>query len=751
MNTRRIELSRRTFLAGTALATMKAGPAATPAGSLDPRGRMHIPIGIPNTVDTLKTFVEAEGNFSPGVGSYGIYFWLFDRDSGELTAPTADGVPVNHGLAPGGLPIPWSEWRAGDITVRTEVCSVELEAPAGRIIVTGARASITNKGARAREVGLYAALRPLGPAGWDVRELEMDAAGDLMLVDGHTAIRADRKPASAGVVATDTIGQFALQGKAPDARRVQSAAGDCSGAMLFDFVLAPHATEQIGFVCPVLPGRRAARHQWTDLHFDAMADVAELNPKQGGILQPDPEPAYFRDLRVDALFQKAGEFWRSFLEGIEVRTPDPRWGEGMRAILAHAGICMNEGAPDVAVANYNVFNRDGMYIANMMQKSGRFGLSRQVVDYFVAHPFNGRAYPEADNPGQILWAIHQHWLLTRDLAWLREKFPAAEQVAEMIRYYRTTPGPHWVSTRRLAFGNDLAASEREELKPGRCDGLHPEYTEAFDIAGLRSAADLAEALGKTEQAASWRSLAQRLFAAYDERFGAHLAREYGSYGVMWPCRLYPYGSGKAHDQFQNTGAQQPTSWRYFPLATAHQGLLAGNRAAGHGTLQIHLAHEQMRGWYAFDEGGGSGSGGWHRLRTRWPCDRSKPGSNSSVAMPHGWALAEFWLLMRDSIAFEDGNRIVLFGGVPEAWFRAAEGMAAKGLATYFGPLDIVYRRIPEGAGVRVAGSSPPEGHVLRLPPSLGATVWRGSEQLFINRDGDCLLPPGTREVRLRFS
>lgn len=34
---------------------------------LDPLGKVHIPIGIANSLDTLKTFVEAEGNFSPGV------------------------------------------------------------------------------------------------------------------------------------------------------------------------------------------------------------------------------------------------------------------------------------------------------------------------------------------------------------------------------------------------------------------------------------------------------------------------------------------------------------------------------------------------------------------------------------------------------------------------------------------------------------------------------------------------------------
>jgi hypothetical protein len=712
---------------------------AHPAQSnpLDPRGRIHVPIGLPDTVDTLKTFVEAEGNFSPGVGSYGIYFWLFDVEAGRLTAPTMEGVPLKHGLAPGGLLIPWSEWQAGDISVRTEVCEVEIDSPAGKIFVVGARAGITNTGTQPRKIAVYAALRPLGAAGFDVGRLDVASSADALMVDGRAAIVADRKPSGAGVVQSDTIGDLAMAGKLPDGARAQSETGDCSGALRFDWSIRPNGVEHVGFICPVLPARRAARHQWIDRKQNAMVDAAELNPKSGGIPQPDPGLSYYRELRAATLFDKATSYWSSFLGRIDIEMPDPRWGESMRAILAHAGLCMNEGAPDVAVVNYNVFNRDGMYIANIMQKSGLSGYSERVLQYFIAHPFNGRAYPEADNPGQILWAIHQHWLLTRDRAWLQRIYPSATKIAEMIRYCRTSAGPHWVSTGRLEFGDALPLAEREELKPGRCDGFHPEYTEAFDIAGLRGAGELAEAAGNIADARRWRSLAESLFHAYDEKFGARLPRQYGSYAVLWPCGLYPYDRGRAREQFRETGAQKPTSWRYFPLATAHQGLFAGNRAAGHGTLEIHLGHEQMQGWYVFDEGGGSGSGGWYRTRTTWTHDRQRPGDNRSVAMPHGWAIAELWLLMRDSIVFEDRGRLVLFAGVPEAWFRDAKGMRARRLATCFGSLDISYAPAAGGAVVSLSdAAAPPNGFLLRLPASLG---------------GDRTLKPAAGKQQIRFS
>ncbi len=108
-------LSRRSFLTTTVLtsAVSRVTSAGRAAASLDPTGRIHIPIGTANTLDTLKTFVEAEGTFSPGFGSYGIYFWIYDRHANRLFAPTMQDVSCRHGLKGEGLLIPWVEWKAG--------------------------------------------------------------------------------------------------------------------------------------------------------------------------------------------------------------------------------------------------------------------------------------------------------------------------------------------------------------------------------------------------------------------------------------------------------------------------------------------------------------------------------------------------------------------------------------------------------------------------------------------------------------
>jgi len=81
-------------------ALLSAALQQAPCSPLDPRGKIHIPIGIPNTLDTLKTFVEAEGNFSPGFATYGIYFWVFDpqnqEDDSQLTWVRSANARRNH-------------------------------------------------------------------------------------------------------------------------------------------------------------------------------------------------------------------------------------------------------------------------------------------------------------------------------------------------------------------------------------------------------------------------------------------------------------------------------------------------------------------------------------------------------------------------------------------------------------------------------------------------------------------------------
>jgi hypothetical protein len=213
--------------------------------------------------------------------------------------------------------------------------------------------------------------------------------------------------------------------------------------------------------------------------------------------------------------------------------------------------------------------------------------------------------------------------------------------------------------------------------------------------------------------------------------------------VLWPCRLYSPDTGRQTEQFARVGAQKPAGWRYFPLATAHQGLLAGNRAAGFGTLDAHLSHEQMKGWFAFDEGGKSGPGGWKHVRTKW---------NGDVAMPHGWASAELILLLRDCLAYEERGRLVLFAGVPPEWFKVKGGFEVESMPTYFGPTSFAWTPQRDGTVMLTISEKvdPPDGFTIRLPENFVITAKLGDFDVKRERNGDIVLPATERKLKIIF-
>jgi hypothetical protein len=500
--------------------------------------------------------------------------------------------------------------------------------------------------------------------------------------------------------------------------------------------LRPGETRVMQFVFPVHAGEFVQPHKWVEYPKQyAMVDANkpvknETEPVTNEMLYiSDPGEVFFRDLNVDDLFVKAKEYWEKNSGTMRITTPDKRWNQGFTAMIGHVGMCMNDGAADVAVVNYNVFNRDGMYIANMMQKAGLNNWGEAVIDYFLKHPFNGRPFPEADNPGQVLWCIEQQWFLTRNTEWLKRVYPGIRQIANMIVYYRTTEGPHWVSFNSLLFGSDLPVEKSQELKPGKCDGYNPQYTEAFDLAALRAATAMAKALANKTETENlqkdirlWSETADKLAADYDVKYSKKLSEGYGSYSVLWPCRLYSYNDPKVVTQFGNIGAVNPSLWRYFAPATAHQSLLTGNREAGWKTIDLHLNHPQMRNWFAFDEGGLSASGGWQYTDTDWQHSKEKPGLNHARAMPHGWAIAEVWLLMRDALFFETNDELVLLAGIPEEWFTDAKGITVENAPTTFG----VYSFTLKSGKLTITGKQkPPKGFRVKTPDKLKVNlIWK---------------------------
>lgn len=123
-----------------------------------------------------------------------------------------------------------------------------------------------------------------------------------------------------------------------------------------------------------------------------------------------------------------------------------------------------------------------------------------------------------------------------------------------------------------------------------------------------------------------------------------------------------------------------------------------------------------------------------------------------MAMPHGWAVAELWLLLRDCLVFENDEKLVLLCGVPPSWFTHKGGITIKNLPTHFGKLTLRWEPVPSRATLRLHGkANPPKGFVLRLAASLSPIVTVRGRSIPAITAGEFILPPETEQARIVLS
>ena len=239
--------------------------------------QIHSMIGLPDTPDALKVFVEPGGRFSPGFGTFGVSFRVSEAAKlgrGDVALPEP-----RHGLATIGVPVWWVEEERGAILLRTEVCEVKRVTPRGDGFIVAARARLTNTSDKDISTTLIVSIMPEGPAGGPIHSLVF--ARHAFAIEGHPVLIA-QSPSRGATLASGALEPrpFAPQADAA----VQSATGGCRGAMLFDVALPAEGSVTLGFLCPVLAGRRAG---------------------EGGAVQPDPGLEFYRGLNVDELFAEA--------------------------------------------------------------------------------------------------------------------------------------------------------------------------------------------------------------------------------------------------------------------------------------------------------------------------------------------------------------------------------------------------------------------------------------------------------------
>jgi hypothetical protein len=237
-----------------------------------------------------------------------------------------------------------------------------------------------------------------------------------------------------------------------------------------------------------------------------------------------PALEWFRSSDLDHVEQATAQEWDAFTEPIpNIHFPRPSYAVSLRrstlAAALHADARWGAIAAgfDRGLSAY-CWPRAALWAGSAFERAGHVAIGRKVFQwlagvkgqkgpysyYFQKYTIDG--YPEWETPAvdqtaMIPWRLEQHYERTGDLDFVAACWPMVERAAGVCGGNSGHPG--------LRFLEDLSLVSSAGIWDSRFGAFL--YSNACIVAGLRSAARLARALGRDEPAAGWSALADRIW------------------------------------------------------------------------------------------------------------------------------------------------------------------------------------------------------------------------------------------------
>lgn len=693
-------------------------------------------VGVDGGADS--GLLSEDGALEIGKGGFSIEPFLIA--DGKLV--TWADVTTHHGLRDGYLPIPSVTWQHGDLRLRVTAFGTGTRGDA-RLV---ARYEVSNDSNRARDVTLALAARPfqvdpptqfLNAAGGVSTIHQLAWRGRTLAVDGQPRVEllATRDAQGATVAANGPITRELAAGRVPALQAVNDAQGYAAGAALFHLHLAPHAKAVVGLLAPLSGNHKSVApttHDataWLQQQEDAVA--ADWHAKLDRVTLTVPPAA---QLIADTL--------RSSLAWILMSRDGPELRPGTRS-YARSWI------------------RDGAMMSDALLRLGHAGDVRAYAEWYAPYQFRtGKVpccvdargadpTPENDSPGDLLHLIAQTWRYTGDAAFLRALWPhVTATVAYAHGLIETQSGARCQAPATRMFCGLMPASISHEGY-----SAHPEHSYWDDfwmLTGYDDAIDMAQALGRTQEAATW--TAQRnqfrhnLYASIRASVAAHAidfipgSAELGDFDpTSTTIALEPGGQLHNLEHDLPAGLLDASFARYWRESLA--------RADGSKAWTDYTPYEWRNvgvfarlGWrnripalmaFLFDGVRPPHWNGWAEVVGH---DARKPRFIGDL--PHAWVASDYIRAALDLFAYQrySDHALVLGAGVQPAWLDGG-GIALAGLRTPWGKLSYTLRR--QGAQVTWhidAGVAPPGGVVLTWPlaGSPGAATVNGQPAHWVN-------------------
>jgi len=451
------------------------------------------------------------------------------------------------------------------------------------------------------------------------------------------------------------------------------------------------------------------------------------------------------------------------------------------------GIALTEvGDSDVPTRQYGTHYTDPS-IFHMEQSwdgpvslYGFFGGSHEINDQ------------EWDSNGEALWAIGR---------FDRLQGPSVAFGAKMFTPYVVT-GARWIRDNRTPYGLLYSGWSAEHLG----DKSHPHYWDnLWAIAGLWEAAQLATRLNAPQAQEIWSIyntvnqatadsirwvLGQQRQSGDWETFiptgpadvGRLDSTMIGTVAYFHPCRLYMgqklgadidsaarYTLDTIWSHFMDGGFRHDSAWRcygpYLTLQLAHAFLLTG---------QLDRMNQCLF-WVVGDAGfprvhdASGGANVWQVVQGVWNEQHNYPIAKDFSQfpaswwymgdIPHGWAAAEFMLLIRDMLFFEADEdhdpQIFLAPGMLPEWLAGGQTVSIANAPTLYGVSFGYKLQHDESARTITIDITPPAPAGVRYlyPCRMGSSVRSAQTDgaPATVADNIILAPAGTRQIQVVYN
>lgn len=328
-----------------------------------------------------------------------------------------------------------------------------------------------------------------------------------------------------------------------------------------------------------------------------------------------------------------------------------------------------------------------------------------------------------DAEGQFLWALHLHFLFTRDQEWLNSNYAKIVRGANWI--IRTIQSEKERLGRKDVPGYGLLPpAGREAGGPG-----HNYYVNCFAVLGMKSAVRIAEVMGKQDDAERFRSQADELEQAFHRALRSGFFRMTDFTGVFssgpewFPTNWAEKNGRKSATDLPSTDYGCPLVWPtqamspFDPIMDAwfHYREEEGTRTGGmYGYIQIVTdmgisyirrgEPDRAADWFYVYVANAAETLDWGETMTRnWTFPEFNPprkAIRTEGQMPHGYGSAMYINYLRHLMLHEEGDTLHVAPATPRKWLAQPQAIGVEGAPSEFGNVSYHFTADPNRVTVR---------------------------------------------------